>query len=198
MCARQGKLLGDFAARPHRPPHGDGCHRSVHRALQHAMTNGDPFRNNAPFQRRGFEHQVRRRNLSGSTHVHLVQVHPCGFGELRLPDSAVRLEHFADLLPGGLHERFLCILNHLRAEARCNAPARIEVEVVHPVRSVWCIGAVAIRQQPLGQRVPASVNRRCDQRVRIILDAFIEIDVGVCAGALLLIAVGEVNERGEL
>ena len=83
------------------------------------------------------------------------------------PDPALRLEHLADLLPGGIHELLLLVLDDPRAEAGGDAEARVEVQPVDPVvvrRDRRCRRAPSSTR--FVQRVPRAVERRRDDRDR--------------------------------
>lgn len=74
------------------------------------------------------------------------------------------------------------------------------VQLVHPVAILRRIAAVGLEQQAVGQRVPAAVQRRRDQRVRVVADRLVQVGgvaVGVL-GRLLGVVLGEVDERRQL
>ena len=80
----------------------------------------------------------------------------------------VRLEHIADLLPGIVHVLFGVGFHDLGAVICGNTEARIEIEAMHPVGGVGRGCSVAVEQNALRQRMPASIERRSDQRVGIV------------------------------
>ena len=99
----------------------------------------------------------------------------------------------ADLLPGDVHVFLLVLLDHARAEAGGHAEARIEIELVDPVAVVRQAGSPsAVGQQPLDGGVPAAVQRRRDQRIRI--ERILRIGNRLRVGAGLLVVVRQVQE----
>ena len=85
--------------------------------------------------------------------------------ELRLSQSLVDLLDVAELLPGGRHQRFLLILDDLRAHRRGRPLTRIEIEIVQPERCRPGRRCLSALRYFVDARMPASIDRRSHHRV---------------------------------
>jgi len=116
---------------------------------------------------------------------------------MELAYSLVGGENVSDLLPRVVHVFLGIRLDDRGAEGRWDPEARVEIQPVNPVRIVrgWC--AVAVRQQPLRQSVPAAVEGRRDQRIGIVGNTGAEAAGGVgVARGLRGICVRKVDKSG--
>ena len=117
-------------------------------------------------------------------------------GELGQPDAPVRLEHVADLLPRGVHVAppgSACTTRVPNPAARRWRGSRLSSCTQLSSGSSGLPSRSS--EQPLGQRVPAAVERRGDQRVRVALDVDAEARRGVgVLGRVHGVVVGQVDE----
>ncbi len=112
------------------------------------MKYGFPVRNN-PLLYRGGQFEI---SFSGDAllglNIFLVPHLGCETGQLRPAQTAVGLQHIPHLLPGRIHILFLFVLNDVRAEIRRRSPARVKVQLMHPVFPVIRGRAIPFGQQP--------------------------------------------------
>ena len=130
------------------------------------------------------------RHLPGG----LCQAHP-----------VISLHDIAYLLPCRLHILLLTLLHNARSEARGGTEAGVKVKFMYPVPVVGQGAAAGIEKKPPGERVPPSVKRGGDDRVRIVRNRTAAIpDAGYACGcverpgrfAALCIVVGQVDPPG--
>ena len=107
-----------------------------HRRLDEALGVGVVQRGavlDDPLVERGHEQQaLLAADADGGHEVAVVPDPRDEHPDLAEPDPALRLDDPADLLPGGVHEPLLLVLDHPRADPARGAEPRVEVQAVHP------------------------------------------------------------------